>query len=250
MIDNILKERGFWIYKITCLINGKIYIGQTTTSILNRFTGHFTDCKRRNNDKKNRFYNALLLYGKKNFKVELVLKGYCIDELNFLEEHYINYYNSTNRNIGYNTFKGGKNAKHTIETKQKIRESKKYLTPEQKENIRNGQLGRFTSEETKKLQSEVKMGKCYLTEESKLVLSTKCSYSRRMSPPTKSNTTGFKGVTIMKSRYTTKFQSTIYYNGNSVVLGYFNTIEEAAQAYNDAVDKYWEGNGYKNIINE
>ena len=64
------------IYKITNLINGKKYIGQTVNSVEKRFNDHSNP----NND----CYlgRAIRKYGKENFKVELVCKANSLKELN------------------------------------------------------------------------------------------------------------------------------------------------------------------------
>lgn len=106
------------IYKITNLINNKIYIGQTRSHRLNhkkyrpfgyigRFKDHFNEA---NSNKKAqcRYLNsAILKYGIENFMCEL-LETCEINELNRLECEYINNYSSLYPN-GYNLTKGGKN---------------------------------------------------------------------------------------------------------------------------------------------
>ena len=54
----------------------------------------------------------------------------------------------------------------------------------------------------------------------------------------------FKGV----HKRGNKYQTSIRVNGKSIHLGYFDTEIEAAIAYNDAVDLYWNGAGYKNPV--
>lgn len=54
------------IYKITNLINGKVYIGQTTQPIEKRFKSH---CYK---DGCTKLYNAMKKYGKSNFSIELL----------------------------------------------------------------------------------------------------------------------------------------------------------------------------------
>ena len=58
---------GF-IYKITNLINGKIYIGQTITSISQRMNRHYTNAK--TNNHATGIDGAIKKYGRENFKVE------------------------------------------------------------------------------------------------------------------------------------------------------------------------------------
>jgi len=100
------------IYKITNLVNNKIYIGQT------------------NGNRKNYLGGGKILklafkkYGRCNFKKEIIIKGdfnrTLTDEL---EKHYIRLYNSTNKKVGYNLENGGEGhpgKKHTKETKLKM----------------------------------------------------------------------------------------------------------------------------------
>lgn len=93
------------IYKITNLINGKCYIGQSL-NISRRIYDHFY----RSQDENSNAYNALLhqairKYGKENFEWE-VIKKCNAGELDKLEKKYIQEYNSITPN-GYNIMLGG-----------------------------------------------------------------------------------------------------------------------------------------------
>jgi len=57
----------FKVYKITNLINNKIYIGYTHLDLEHRFRLHVTS-----GSKKMVIYNAIEKYGKENFKIEIV----------------------------------------------------------------------------------------------------------------------------------------------------------------------------------
>jgi len=95
------------IYKITNLINGKIYIGQTIKNPKDRFIRHIYEAVNKKN-KKSLVLNAIRKYGKDNFKFDIIKSGnFNRQLLDELEIHYIQLYNSTNRNIGYNILKGG-----------------------------------------------------------------------------------------------------------------------------------------------
>ena len=60
-----------YIYCITNNVNGKKYVGKTTSSIEKRFKKHLYDCDRRFNEKRP-LYFAMRLYGKENFFVEKI----------------------------------------------------------------------------------------------------------------------------------------------------------------------------------
>ncbi|MFA5745627.1 MAG: NUMOD3 domain-containing DNA-binding protein [Candidatus Paceibacterota bacterium] len=83
------------IYKITNLINNKIYIGQDTK---NRplYLGSGILIK-----------NAVGKYGKHNFKKEILEYCKTQEELNEKEQYWITHFNSTNLNVGYNIALGG-----------------------------------------------------------------------------------------------------------------------------------------------
>ena len=92
------------IYKITNLINNKVYIGKTTKTIEWRFKKHLYDAKHTENTR-NHFHRALLCYGEENFKVEQIDYATTKEELNEKERYWINYYDS--QNTGYNMTSGG-----------------------------------------------------------------------------------------------------------------------------------------------
>ena len=91
---------GF-IYKITNLINNKIYIGETFQSIDLRFKQHITQNEPTN------IHKAIIKYGAENFKIEQIYSSYDKDDINQKEKYYILFYNSRDNNIGYNICEGG-----------------------------------------------------------------------------------------------------------------------------------------------
>lgn len=71
----------------------------------------------------------------------------------------------------------------------------------------------------------------------------------RYRKPQRNSSSQYKGVRRMKmnsGNYT--WISTIHTEGKTVHLGSFNSEIAAAKAYNKAVEKYWNGNGYLNDI--
>lgn len=91
-----------YIYKITNTINNKIYIGQTTRTVEDRWKQHVLDSKR--SDKQTYLYKAFNKYGIDNFIIEEIIEA-PQDELDDLEIYYINKYDSYNN--GYNMNLGG-----------------------------------------------------------------------------------------------------------------------------------------------
>jgi len=104
----------FLVYKITNTENNKIYIGKTKEYYKDNFFGiegrlknHLTCAfsKSKYNDCP-RLYNAIRKYGKDKFRIDLIEE--TTEELiDSREIYYINRFNSTNDNIGYNISLGG-----------------------------------------------------------------------------------------------------------------------------------------------
>lgn len=87
-----------YIYKITNLVNDKVYIGQSIRDVQQRFTRHINDAL--NNKLDTHFARAIRLYGKDNFTIEIIDTAETQDELNRKEQYWIRYYDSIHR--GYN----------------------------------------------------------------------------------------------------------------------------------------------------
>lgn len=105
-----------YIYKTTNIINGKIYIGQHKAEIFepNKYIGSGTLLR-----------YAINKYGKENFSNTLLFECFDQDELNKMEQYYINLYNSTDINIGYNIRFGGNEAPCPDYVKDKISKANK-----------------------------------------------------------------------------------------------------------------------------
>lgn len=92
------------IYIIRNTENEKVYIGQTTMTVHERFMSHMKpSAARRGQNRK--LYNAVSKYGADKFFVETLESGIPVSELDGKEIHYIAKYDSLNR--GYNSTKGG-----------------------------------------------------------------------------------------------------------------------------------------------
>ena len=81
------------IYKITNLINGKVYIGQAS-DIYTRWTNHKNASLRKDKKEyKYPLYRAFRKYGIENFKFEII-EECSEEELNEKEIYYIDFYNT------------------------------------------------------------------------------------------------------------------------------------------------------------
>ena len=89
-----------YIYKITNILNNKVYIGQTIRPVEQRFKRHINDAI--NNKLNTHFANAIRKYGKENFTIEIIDSADKQWVLDNLEQYWIIYYNSTDPNYGYN----------------------------------------------------------------------------------------------------------------------------------------------------
>lgn len=114
------------IYKITNLINNKIYIGQTKRDINTRFQEHIRDSQ--NPSKNIPLHQAIKKYGKENFKIEIIEDNINDEFLNEKEKKYIQIFHSLSHENGYNVTDGGEGGKtHSILTIQQVKEIIKLL---------------------------------------------------------------------------------------------------------------------------
>lgn len=94
------------IYCIKNKINEKVYVGQTTKSIEERFYQHIYSYTSPSNSK-TPISKAFREFGKENFEITILADGISSkDELNLAEEEYISRLNSLYPN-GYNVSPGG-----------------------------------------------------------------------------------------------------------------------------------------------
>lgn len=91
------------VYKITNIINNKVYIGITTLEdvIKNRYCGSLK------NTHNTHLRNSIKKYGEENFETNIIYEAESKEELLEKEKEYIKSYNCMNENYGYNMCAGG-----------------------------------------------------------------------------------------------------------------------------------------------
>lgn len=163
-----LKKKYGIIYKITCKVNGKVYIGQTRSSFRRRYdtggTGiervyrYFQSCIRNNRSYNRHLLHAIEQYGFDNFEIDEVFDvAYSGDELDAKEKYWIAYFQSTDEACGYNCEGGGnpeKEVSKQTRTRQGLSQKKRFSDPDNKKYL----YQRRHTEETKKKISDAKKG--------------------------------------------------------------------------------------------
>lgn len=138
------KANKGYIYLITCIVNGKFYVGQTRKyckngakiGIMGRWkrhvykaTNHYNDCPKLN--------NAIRKYGKDNFIVTEIISC-LLHELNHYEKYYIKIYDSVdtgyNCTLGGNDFKFSEKQRKIVGKKISDKAKKRWSDPEFKKN--------------------------------------------------------------------------------------------------------------------
>ncbi len=136
------------IYKITNLIDGKVYIGQTV-NYNKRKKRHLSSLENGNHHNEH-LQRAFDKYGRDSFKIELIKK--CnIEELDKLERYYIKELDACNHDKGYNMMYGGQRYRNfTKEVRLKMSEEGKgrKFTNEHKKKISLAQKGKVISQES------------------------------------------------------------------------------------------------------
>lgn len=164
----IKKERIFYLYRATCLLNNKVYIGQTVNP-KTRWKAHYKDSK----DPKVPFHFAINKYGLDNFNFEIIASCKTQEDANEAETLLVSQYEShISTGKGYNATYGGMNAPKSEEFKKMMREWYASLPFEKKYEITKKQseatikqiatkghpsTGRFVSEEEKELRRKARL---------------------------------------------------------------------------------------------
>lgn len=98
-----LKEVGI-IYKITNILNKKIYVGQTVHSIGLRWRQHLNDANRQ---QFRLICKAIRKYGAASFEIEIIEDNVPVSSLDSRESFHIKALNSKGK-LGYNATEGGR----------------------------------------------------------------------------------------------------------------------------------------------
>lgn len=136
------------IYKITNLVDGKVYIGQTINYPKRKRShiSHLINGKHHNEH----LQNAWDKYGEDKFEIEII-EECTVSELDMKEKHYIDLHNAINSKYGYNLVDGGQVfRKFTLETRKKMSNSLKgrVFSEIHKQRISKGQIGKEIKQES------------------------------------------------------------------------------------------------------
>lgn len=173
------QTMSYVIYKATCLVNQKSYIGKTK-NFNKRYNSHKSSSNNiKEKDFNSVFHRAIRKYGFENFKWEIIYQSN--DELfvtYIMESYFIKIFNTyigIPNNRGYNMTTGGEGlsgfkkpaiSNHTRKL-MSISQTGKILTENHKSNISQSNKGHITTQETKDKISKANKGRKY-TDEVKL----------------------------------------------------------------------------------
>jgi group I intron endonuclease len=147
-----------FIYLITNVVSGKVYVGQTVGSVHRRWQHHKYAASGK---RKHHFLNAIRKYGAESFKVETLCECPTREALNETERFYVWLLAAHLPSFGYNGDMGGSNGVPTDKTRQKMRDSQlgRKHTPETRMKIAEANRRRVWSEDSKKKSSLSHTGK-------------------------------------------------------------------------------------------
>jgi len=118
------------VYKVTNVINNKLYVGRTSKTISKRFSEHLGIAKSYNKRSilLSSLHNAILKYGSNKFIIECIEECKSLEHSKEREIYWIAFYRSNKFKYGYNMTKGGDGGTlgftgraHSERTKEKMR---------------------------------------------------------------------------------------------------------------------------------
>lgn len=181
------------IYKHTNLKNGKMYVGQTRYTMLQRWSGHLKDAFMKESSAP--FHNAIRKYGEECWHHEILEDNIqTVEEANSREMFWISHFKSSQKDFGYNCSAGGNAGLLNEETKDRLRvialevQNRPEVKEKQSlaklgiakstaavEKMRLSKLGTKASEETRKKMSESHKGRKHtpVSDETRRLMSEK-----------------------------------------------------------------------------
>jgi predicted GIY-YIG superfamily endonuclease len=145
--------KTYEVYKITNLVNNKLYIGITNQGFKTRWYKHCSDSI---HGSEFPLHNALRKYGIDNFSVEVLEVCDTIEQLKQQERYWITELKSRTTENGYNLTDGGDGTfgcKHSDKTKDKIRQKaldrsldKSYIDYLRKTRFKNKEVAQYDLE--------------------------------------------------------------------------------------------------------
>lgn len=125
------------VYKLTNLVNGRVYVGQTRQELWKRRRSHIDRAKKLN-EWKSPLHNDILEYGFRNFVIEQLEECKTQEEADEAEIRWIKQLNTSTPH-GYNIQDGGTHAAMADSTKIKLRRPK---TPEHRAKLSAARKGK------------------------------------------------------------------------------------------------------------
>ncbi len=116
------------IYIIKNFVNGKRYIGQTVQSSQERFSQHIREAYAKGRKEYNYCLSrGIRKYGEESFDYAVLADKVPLDDLDLVEEHYIDMYQTTNPELGYNNSVGHRDTSNFKKYKAMAKEEEKHF---------------------------------------------------------------------------------------------------------------------------
>lgn len=146
------------IYKITNKINGKIYVGLTTTTLKKRMHSYKSESKSDRVPKQSVVF-AFKKYGFENFTFEEIDYASTKEELKKKEINYISQLKSSDPSIGYNISLGGNLISDSISKKMSLARKGKPKSEETKRKISESLKGHKMPDNVKQILLAANIGR-------------------------------------------------------------------------------------------
>lgn len=135
------------IYRITNLVDGKVYIGKTKQKPIDRWHRHVRDASK---GSQTLLHRAMRKHGIENFKLDVIFNTILEADLNEFEQYFINEYHSFMATAnGYNMTKGGDGISPDLCSsiqKKKVAAGEHFFQTDRAQEIRKASMAKLLAE--------------------------------------------------------------------------------------------------------